>query len=118
MRKVLVADDAEMIKHMLRLTLEAGDYEVSEACDGQDALNEMEKNPDIELIILDIVMPHMDGLEVAKKLRREGNDAPIIFTSSPDNLYFLDSLRNIGRFTTLEKPFNDREIFKAIENIA
>lgn len=103
--RILVIDDDPDIREVLRLLLEIHGYVVSEAQDGEKALNEIRSQPDIELIILDVMMPNMSGFEVCSEIRRLTN-APILFltarTGENDN---IEAYRR-GGDDFLGKPFS------------
>ncbi len=105
--KILIADDEDEIRSLLRLYLENEGYQVVEACDGMEAMNLLRtENPG--LVILDIMMPKMDGYQVLRKLREDSN-IPVIILSAKD----ADSEKilglNLGADDYLSKPFNPLE---------
>jgi two-component system, OmpR family, response regulator len=107
-RKILIADDDPHIRELLAFALEKAGLEPLEAEDGEDTLAKVAANrPD--LIILDINMPKMDGLEVCRRLRAEG-DLPILFLSSRDDE--IDRVLGIelGADDYVVKPFSPREV--------
>ena len=70
MKRVLIAEDESAIREIIGITLRRAGYEVTEACDGQQALDiYAEKNGGFDVVLLDIMMPNVDGLEVCKRLR-------------------------------------------------
>ena len=80
-RTVLIVDDEKSIVDILKFNLEKSEYKTICAYDGLEALNlARETNPD--LILLDIMLPHMDGFEVCKTLRSEGSNIPIIMITA------------------------------------
>ena len=79
MYKLLVVEDEVLIRDIIKEYFATRDYEVIEAVDGYDALNKV--NQDIDMVLLDIMMPGMDGYETCKKIR-EKYDMPIIFISA------------------------------------
>ena len=68
--KILVADDDKEIVELLSIYIHNEGYEVVKAYDGKEALSKLHTTPDIDLLILDIMMPIMDGMEVVKELRK------------------------------------------------
>lgn len=75
--KVLVVDDEKLIRRLIVLSLSRDEYEIIEAGNGEEALEKARvEMPD--LIILDIILPGMDGWEVAKRMREEGIKAPLV----------------------------------------
>ena len=105
--KILVADDEKDIRSVLRLYLEDAGYEVVEAADGLQALEALESQ-EIDLCLLDIMMPELDGYQVLKRVR-EDDDVPIIVVSAkgqdPEKILGL----NLGADDYMVKPFNPLE---------
>lgn len=105
--KILVADDDKDIRSVLTLYLEDAGYEVVEAADGVQALEALETQ-DIDLCLLDIMMPELDGYQVLKRVR-ETDDVPIIVVSAkgqdPEKILGL----NLGADDYMVKPFNPLE---------
>ena len=107
--RVLVADDDPAIVRMLVRTLDAAGYEVSEARDGAGALVRAEASaPDA--IVLDVVMPGMDGLAVARRLREKGDRVPILFLTARDAVADRVSGLDAGGDDYLVKPFAPDEL--------
>jgi chemotaxis family two-component system sensor histidine kinase/response regulator PixL len=90
METILIVDDSSTVRKFLAATLKTGNYRCIEASDGFDALEKLAKNPDIRLIISDLNMPNMDGIEFIGVVRNDPQyrDMPIIMLttdSSPEN---------------------------------
>ena len=104
---ILVADDEKEIRELLRLYLENEHYHVIEAEDGQQALDILHRQK-IDLCLLDIMMPKMDGYHVLRELRKE-NNIPVMILSAKD----ADSEKilglNLGADDYMSKPFNPLE---------
>lgn len=105
--RILVADDEKDIRSVLVLYLEDAGYEVVEAANGAETLRVLEEQ-DIDLCLLDIMMPELDGYQVLKRVR-EDNDLPVIFVSAKgqDSEKILGL--NLGADDYLVKPFNPLE---------
>ena len=86
MKKIIVADDEELIRRLVSDFLTAEGYEPLQADDGDVALKLFEENPDTALLILDIMMPNMDGWEVCRRIR-EISDVPIIMLTARSQEY-------------------------------
>ncbi|AEN98505.1 response regulator YycF [Fructilactobacillus sanfranciscensis] len=113
MSKILVVDDEKPITDIEKFSLEKEGYEVEVAYDGEDALKKVEENtPD--LIILDIMLPKIDGLEVAKEVRKTHN-MPIIMVTAKDSE--LDKVLGleIGADDYVTKPFSNRELVARVK---
>ncbi len=106
--KILIAEDDSDIIDILKLYLENDTTEVIAACDGQEALKMFEKN-EIDIALVDIMMPNIDGYTLIKKIRKESN-IPIIVISAKtmdeDKILGL----NIGADDYIEKPFKGLEV--------
>ena len=106
--RILVVDDEEIvIKSYLRI-LGDGDYEVEAAYGGREALRKVEENP-YDVIILDIMMPDMDGLEVLRRTRSHPDLDIIIVTGLPQNATVAEA-KKIGASDYLSKPFEPDEL--------
>ena len=79
--KILVADDDKEIREAIEIYLTNEQMKVLTACDGQEALKVLEANPDIHLIIMDLMMPKMDGIQAILQIRKE-KEIPIIVLSA------------------------------------
>ena len=105
--RILVADDEREIRDLLKLYLENEKYEVIEAEDGQQALDLLRKEQ-VDMCLLDIMMPKVDGYHVLQELRKESN-IPVIILSAKD----ADSEKilglNLGADDYIAKPFNPLE---------
>jgi len=103
--KILVVDDERAVRESLRRALELEGYEIELADDGIAALEALEANGEPDAMILDILMPGLDGLEVARRLRREGSRLPILMLTArvevDDRVAGLDA----GADDYVTKPF-------------
>ena len=114
-RHILIADDDSQIRDVLRIALRKAGFEVSEAADGLAAVAACNRAmPD--LVILDIGMPEMDGLEVCRTLRRT-SQVPILFlTAQTDEVDRIVGLE-LGADDYVSKPFSPREVVARIRAI-
>jgi CheY-like chemotaxis protein len=102
--KILVADDDDDIREVIALVLEPFGFETVGACDGVEALAALRANPDVQLIILDLMMPRLGGAEMMKALREElGFDRIPVVVLSGDNTV-SDTASAIGAVKYLRKP--------------
>lgn len=116
-KKILIVEDSELMLRMITDILEARDYGVVSAVNGFEGIRKVaQEKPD--LVILDVVMPGMDGFEVCKILRDDesNNLMPIIILTSQDNEE--DKLKGLelGADDYITKPFNPRELLSRVNN--
>ncbi|MGX7419037.1 response regulator transcription factor [Carnobacterium gallinarum] len=116
MKKVLIVDDEESILTLLAFNLEKAGYQVQTAIDGL-AGYELALANDYAFIILDLMLPSMDGMEVCKQLRQEKIDTPImILTAKDDELEKIIGLE-LGADDYMTKPFSPREVLARMKAI-
>ena len=112
-RKMLVVDDEVDFIEVVTLRLEANDYEVITAGNGREALDKVKKDkPDA--ILLDIMMPEMDGLMVLKKIRSEDARIPIFITTAFSN---EERVKTAGRYNATGFIVKTQDLGKEIKNI-
>lgn len=115
MKHIFVVDDERTIRDLIKKYLEKEGYKVTVFEDGQNVLNEYRRLvPD--LMVLDIMMPGLDGLELCKELRKI-TDIPIIFVSARDEEFDRILGLELGGDDYLAKPFSPRELVVRIKNI-
>jgi two-component system OmpR family response regulator len=108
MPKILVVDDDPHIRGVLAFALERAGMAVAEAADGRAALDAARRErPDV--IVLDVMMPEMDGIETCRRLRQE-SDVPVIFLSSRDEEVDRVLGLELGADDYVTKPFSPREV--------
>lgn len=114
--KILLAEDEKQLSDALVMILKHNNYSVDPVYDGEDALYYLE-NGEYDIAILDIMMPKMDGIEVLKKIRNEGNKLPILMLTAKsevdDKVIGLDS----GADDYLTKPFETKELLARLRTI-
>ncbi|RHR33149.1 diguanylate cyclase [Clostridium sp. AF19-22AC] len=116
--KILVADDSEINRAILADIL-TPDYEVLEACDGEEALYYLKRyHSEIALVLLDIVMPKLDGFDVLTIMNRDGmlNNIPVIIVSSETSAAYIDHAYNLGAAEYISRPFHKMTVRHRIEN--
>ena len=109
MTKILVCDDDRDIVSAVRIYLHADGYEVAEAYNGYEALKAVREDPDIVLVLLDIMMPELDGISTLERLREERNLPVILLTAKSEDTDKVLGL-NVGADDYVTKPFNPVEL--------
>ena len=115
MKKILVVDDERPISDIIKFNLTKEGYEVVTAFDGREALEQFEaEKPD--LVILDLMLPELDGLEVAKEIRKTSH-TPIIMLSAKDSEFDKVIGLEIGADDYVTKPFGMMELISRIKAV-
>ena len=113
-RRILIVDDEKNIVDILRFNLEREGYEVLGAYDGKEGLRlARESAPD--LILLDVMLPYMDGFEVCRSLRGEGNGVPIIMITAREGETDKVLGLELGADDYITKPFSIRELLARVK---
>lgn len=115
--KVLVVEDEEMIRKGIVLAVDWAALDcvvVGEAANGEEGLRAAERYAPT-LIITDLKMPKMDGIEMLRRLREEGNNAFVIILTAYDSFTYAQSALRLGAVDFLLKPFHDGELEQAVQ---
>ena len=115
--KTLIAEDEQMLAEILSDTLSDRDFDVHLAYDGLQALNAARKEP-YDVIVSDIMMPNLDGYSLAKKLRAEGYNTPILFLTARSATEDVVKGFECGGNDFLKKPFAIDELIVRIKALA
>ena len=117
MKKVLIIEDELSIVKLLQYNLEKENYDVETAMDGDEGLRLALDNP-YDIILLDLMLPSKDGMEVCRELRGEKIDTPIIMLTAKDSEIDKIVGLEIGADDYITKPFSPREVIARIKAIA
>lgn len=114
MRKILIVDDEDRIRELIRMNLELSGYECCEAADGEEALEKAKSfNPDLAL--LDIMLPKKNGYEIAEDFIKA--EIPIIFLTAKDSVVDKVKGLKLGADDYIVKPFESMELLARIEAV-
>jgi two-component system response regulator MprA len=108
--KILVVDDERAVRDSLRRALELEGYEVELASDGGDALHRLAANGQPDAVVLDVLMPGVDGLEVCRQIRRKGNPVPVLMLTARSEVENRVAGLDAGADDYLPKPFALEEL--------
>ncbi len=114
--RILIAEDEPALRNLLEISLTANGYRVFQAVDGQDTLDQIKAHPDIDLIILDIMMPRLDGFTVLQELRKISEIPVVILTALGSSEDMVKGF-SLGADDYITKPFTFLEVAARIEAI-
>ena len=112
--KILVVDDERAVRDSLQRALELEGYSVELASDGEEALERLSANGEPDAMILDVLMPGMDGLEVCRRVRREGNHIPVLMLTARVEVENRVAGLDAGADDYVTKPFALEELLARI----
>ena len=115
---ILVIDDSMMVRKQVGTALKALGYTISEAVDGVDALQKLEACPDTRMVVCDVNMPNMNGLEFLEQLRVRGSVVPVIMLTTEGQPEIIQRAKSLGAKGWLVKPFKPEFLAATAKKIA
>jgi len=119
MARVIVIDDQEPIRRIVRRALENDGHEVFEASDGEVGMELLERAP-ADVVITDIFMPGMDGIQTLREIRKRFPAIKVIAMSGGDSTGLLDLRQDaelLGALKSIQKPFNARDVVELVRSV-
>jgi len=117
MKKILIVDDDLDLQFLLKNLLKKRGFEITGATNGFDALDFIEENQP-EIVLLDIKIPGMNGIEVLKKIMRINSNLPVIMMSSVSNIKQAALAKKLGAISFITKPFDYRKLFETLMKVS
>lgn len=116
MKRIIVTDDEPMNLKLTQFTLSKSGYEVITADSGAECLSKVKENG-ADLILLDLIMPEMNGFETYEKLRNcdEGRNIPVILLTASEDSDTIEKAASLGIFACVGKPFKQPVLLEAIK---
>jgi len=117
-KSILVVDDSETVRQVLQMTLGNAGFDVLEAGDGIDALDKLSMGQ-VDMLITDLNMPNMDGLELIKRVRQEGTHrfTPIVMLTTESSEEKKMAGREAGASGWIVKPFKPEQLLKVVKMV-
>ena len=117
-KKIMIVDDSKTIRQQVRFTLTKSGFDVVEAEDGNDGLVKLSENPDVAMIISDVNMPNMNGLEMVEKMKSNGSTVPVIMLTTEGAADLIQRAKAAGAKGWLVKPFQPEQLVAAVTKVA
>ncbi len=119
MTKILIAEDDNDIRELIVLTLQFNGFDVDSAEDGQAAVEQVQANPDYDVILMDVRMPRMTGYQACQALKQNEatKDIPVIFLSAKGQDQEIQTGLNAGASDYILKPFAPDNLVQTIERV-
>jgi len=116
---ILTADDSASMRQMVNFTLTGGGYEVIESVDGADALEKLGQNSNIQMLVTDLNMPNVDGIELIKQVRsnEKFKFIPIIMLTTESSSDKKQAGKNAGATGWIVKPFKPEQLLAVVKKV-
>jgi two-component system chemotaxis response regulator CheY len=115
--KVLIVDDSSTVRDEVRVALMAGGHDVLEARDGVEGLEEIERSPDLGVVILDVNMPRMNGIELLSRLQDDSREVPVLMLTTEGQPNLIRRAKAAGAKAWMVKPFKADQLLKAVAKL-
>lgn len=117
MKKILVVDDSSTMRESIRIILTTGGYKVETAVDGQDGLDKFLNDKEFSLILSDINMPNMNGLDFLKNLRKVSKEIPVIILTTETDKEKIEEAKSYKASAWIVKPFQPNDLKEVVAKI-
>jgi two-component system, OmpR family, alkaline phosphatase synthesis response regulator PhoP len=119
-RHVLVADDEPHIGRIIKMKLEQGPFRVTLVYDGAEAIEALRRDEDIDVVLLDLMMPHRSGLDVLREMRRDERlrDVPCIILTAAGQEHQHRRAMELGATEFMTKPFSPKKLYLRAAELA
>ncbi len=118
-KRILIVDDSRTIRQQVSFTLAKGGFEVVEAEDGVEGLKQLKQNPDVAMVISDVNMPNMNGLEMVEAISKDASlpKVPIIMLTTEGSNELITRAKSAGAKGWLVKPFEPDQLIAAVSKL-
>jgi len=116
-RRLLYVDDEDDLRTLVTMHLSLEGYEVETAPDGNTAIALLKSKP-FDIVLLDVYMPRMNGLQVLQYIKKHNMDTRLIMLTGSNNPYIAKECARLGAQAYLSKPYNFHELIESIDKVA
>lgn len=117
MAKILIVDDSSTMRESLNLVLMSAGHSVDQAANGMEGLNSYSKSKDFQLIITDINMPEMNGIDFIANIRKINRDIPIIVLTTETEKEKIDQAKSYKASAWIVKPFKPADLLTVVSKV-
>jgi two-component system chemotaxis response regulator CheY len=119
-KAVLVVDDSLTVRQQVGLTLTSAGYQIVEACDGQEAVDALRAHAEVAMVLCDVTMPGMDGLEFLETIKGDaaGPPVPVVMLTTDGSPDLIARAKRAGAKGWIVKPFQPHLLLAAVRRIA
>jgi len=118
-RSVLVIDDSMTVRQVVSAALDSAGYHVIQAKDGLDAIEQLQRHPEVEMITCDVEMPRLNGFEFLMRYQQEAQltQVPVIMLTSRTNEKHQQLAKQLGAAAYMTKPFDQSELIQVVDRL-
>jgi two-component system chemotaxis response regulator CheY len=116
-KNILVVDDSPVVRQQVSMALRAAGFVVFEAVDGQDGAEKIAATPSVSIVICDLNMPRMNGIELLEKVLPERPDLPVIMLTTEGDPELVNRARRAGAKGWIIKPFRSDQLVAAVRKL-
>ncbi len=118
-KTILVVDDSGSVRQHISTVLKRAGFAIAEAADGVEGLSMVDSNRSIEMVICDVNMPHMNGLEMVEKIKSkpENKALPIVMLTTEGQMSLVKRAKQVGAVGWIVKPFNPTQLVQTVNHL-
>jgi two-component system chemotaxis response regulator CheY len=118
-KTILIVDDSGSVRHNVATTLKQAGYMMAEAADGVEGLSMVDSNRNIDMVICDVNMPNMNGLEMVEKVKSkpENKTLPIVMLTTEGQLELVKRAKQVGAVGWIVKPCNPAQLVQTVDRL-
>jgi two-component system chemotaxis response regulator CheY len=118
-KTILIVDDSASVRRNVAMTLKQAGFVTVEAADGEEGVAMIDSNPNIEMVICDVNMPNMNGLEMVEKIKRkpENKSLPIVMLTTEGQVLLIKRAKEAGAVGWIVKPCNSAQLVQTVKRL-
>jgi two-component system chemotaxis response regulator CheY len=117
-KTILVVDDSSTVRQQVAMALKQAGFAIMEAADGREGLATIESNPNIDMVVCDVNMPNLNGLEMLERVKSKGHKSlPILMLTTEGQPSMIKRAKEAGAVGWIVKPFDANQLIQAAKHL-
>lgn len=117
-KKVMVVDDSQTVRQQVGIALTQAGFDVLEAVDGEDGLQKIKSSSDVAMVICDVNMPRMNGIEFVQAMAKRQSNVPIVMLTTEGRPELVAEAKRAGARAWMVKPFQPSQLGQVVQKLA